>query len=171
MLSQSAPHSGKEHLAQIAVTEYANAHHNEYAQMRKVDLTVEQAMQIGGINRYIGRRPARSRPTIVRRSPTAMPRSSSLLRKGWQSCGVEPARLRRDCRVRAGHRPSQEGRPRCASSRGCDQGHAQALTRWRGVKPEDVKVAEIHDCFTVMGAHRHRGPRQGRARRRRHSIG
>src|SRR5208282_3834076 len=43
----------EKHLAQIAVTEYANARHNEYAQMRNVELTVEQAMQIGGINRYI----------------------------------------------------------------------------------------------------------------------
>src|ERR1700722_14361711 len=43
----------EEHLAQIAVTEYANARHNPYAQMRSVDLTVEQAMKIEGINRYI----------------------------------------------------------------------------------------------------------------------
>ena len=43
----------EEHLAQIAVDEYGNAHHNEYAQMRKVDLTLDQAMKIEGINRYV----------------------------------------------------------------------------------------------------------------------
>src|ERR1700733_8193495 len=39
-------------LAQIAVQEYGNAQHNPYAQM-KVDLTVEQATTIGGLNRYL----------------------------------------------------------------------------------------------------------------------
>ena len=43
----------EEHLAAIAVQEYANAKHNPYAQMRNVDLTVEKACQIEGINRYI----------------------------------------------------------------------------------------------------------------------
>src|SRR5512141_1849904 len=39
-------------LAAIAVAEYANAQHNPCAQM-KVDLTVDAACAIGGINRYI----------------------------------------------------------------------------------------------------------------------
>ena len=33
--------------------EYRNARHNPYAQMRKVDLTVDQACAIEGINRYV----------------------------------------------------------------------------------------------------------------------
>src|SRR5574341_141313 len=46
----------EEHLAAIAVQEYQNAKHNPYAQMRNVDLTVEKACQIEGINRFkIGR--------------------------------------------------------------------------------------------------------------------
>ena len=43
----------EEHLASIAVQEYANAKHNPYAQMRNVDLSVEKACSIEGINRYI----------------------------------------------------------------------------------------------------------------------
>ena len=43
----------EEDLAQIAVAEYANARHNPYAQMRNVQITLEQAMKIEGINRYI----------------------------------------------------------------------------------------------------------------------
>jgi len=35
------------------VQEYQNARHNPYAQMRNVDLSVEKACQIEGINRYI----------------------------------------------------------------------------------------------------------------------
>ncbi len=44
----------EEDLAQIAVAEYANAKNNPYAQMRNVQITLEQAMKIDGINRYIG---------------------------------------------------------------------------------------------------------------------
>ena len=40
-------------LAQIAVTEYDNAQNNPYAQMRNVNMTLDQAMKIEGINRYI----------------------------------------------------------------------------------------------------------------------
>jgi len=43
----------EEDLAQIAVAEYANARLNSYAQMRNVQITLEQAMKIEGINRYI----------------------------------------------------------------------------------------------------------------------
>ena len=40
-------------LAAIAVQEYANARHNPYAQMQKVELTLGQATTIGGNNRYL----------------------------------------------------------------------------------------------------------------------
>ena len=47
------PQASERDLAQIAVTEYANANHNPYAQMRNVNLTLDQAVKIEGINRYI----------------------------------------------------------------------------------------------------------------------
>ena len=40
-------------LAQIAVTEYGNAKYNPCAQMSKVQITLEQATKIEGINRYV----------------------------------------------------------------------------------------------------------------------
>ena len=40
-------------LAQIAVNEYANAKYNPWAQMNKVQITLDQAMKIEGINRYV----------------------------------------------------------------------------------------------------------------------
>ena len=43
----------EEDLARIAVLEYANANKNPYAQMRKVQVSLEQATTIEGINRYI----------------------------------------------------------------------------------------------------------------------
>ncbi|MFI5143916.1 MAG: hypothetical protein ACHQHM_07830, partial [Thermoanaerobaculales bacterium] len=46
-------HVKEEDLAQIAVIEYGNAKYNPYAQMQKVQITLEQAMKIEGINRYV----------------------------------------------------------------------------------------------------------------------
>src|SRR5581483_1306457 len=43
----------EEHLAAIAVQEYANAKFNSCAQMNKVQITLEQAMKIEGFNRYV----------------------------------------------------------------------------------------------------------------------
>jgi acetyl-CoA acetyltransferase len=40
-------------LAQIAVEEYANAKYNPWAQMNKIQITLEQALKIEGINRYV----------------------------------------------------------------------------------------------------------------------
>src|SRR5437016_2976795 len=40
-------------LATIAVEEYANAKFNPCAQMNKVQITIEQALAIGGLNRYV----------------------------------------------------------------------------------------------------------------------
>ena len=40
-----------------------------------------------------------------------------------------------------------------------------------GVSPKDVNVAELHDCFTVMGGDRHRGDRQGGVRPGRPLLG
>ena len=43
----------EEQLAAIVVAEYANVEHNFYVHMRKVRVSLEQAMKIEGINRYI----------------------------------------------------------------------------------------------------------------------
>ena len=40
-------------LAHIAVAEYGNAKHNPYAQMNQVQITLEQALKIEGMNRYV----------------------------------------------------------------------------------------------------------------------
>ena len=40
-------------LAAIAVAEYSNAKHNPYAQMKNVQITLDQAVTIEGINRYV----------------------------------------------------------------------------------------------------------------------
>jgi len=140
----------EEYLAQIAVTEYANARHNPYAQMRNVELTVEQAMQIEGINRYI----VEGLPLKTYDCSQISDGYAALIlatEEGLAKLGVD----KRDCVEIAGY--AQATDPLRKSGRDVlrPAGAIKAMQsayRMAGVKPDDVKVAEIHDCFTVMGA-------------------
>ena len=140
----------EEDLAQIAVVEYANARHNPYAQMRNVELTVEQAMQIGGINRYI----VEGLPLKTYDCSQISDGYAALIlatEEGLAKLGVD----KRDCVEIAGY--AQATDPLRKSGRDVlrPAGAIKAMQsayRMAGVKPDDVKVAEIHDCFTVMGA-------------------
>jgi acetyl-CoA acetyltransferase len=140
----------EEHLAQIAVTEYANAHHNEYAQMRNVELTVEQAMQIGGINRYI----VEGLPLKTYDCSQITDGYAALLlatEEGLVKLGVN----KQDCVEIAGYAQATDPLKKAGRDVLRPAGAIKAMQsayRMAAVKPEDVKVAEIHDCFTVMGA-------------------
>jgi acetyl-CoA C-acetyltransferase len=139
----------EEHLAQIAVAEYANARHNPYAQMRNVDHG-----RAGNADRRHQSLHRRGLPLKTYDCSQITDGYAALIlatEEGLTKLGVDKARLRRDCRLRAGNRPSEEGGPRCASPRGRDQGNGQGL-RHGGCQAGRCKVAEIHDCFTVMGA-------------------
>ena len=60
-------------LAAIAVQEYANAKYNPCAQMNKVQITLDQALDDRRASIATWWTGCRSRPTIARRSPTATP--------------------------------------------------------------------------------------------------
>ncbi len=137
-------------LAAIAVAEYANAKHNPYAQMRKVQITLDQAMAIEGINRY-----------IVDGLPLKT-YDCSQITDGYAAlvlateAGLARLGLRaQDCVRLAGWAQAtdplkKEGRDvlRPAGAYGAMRRAYEAA----GVTARDVTVAEIHDCFTVMGA-------------------
>lgn len=140
----------EQHLAQIAVNEYANARHNEFAQMRNVELTVEQAMQIGGINRYIvDGLPLKTYDcsqitdgyaALILATEDGLARLGLKKQDYVEIAGYSQAT---DPLKKAGRdvlRPA-------AAFRAMKQAYAMA-----GVSAEDINVAEIHDCFTVMGA-------------------
>jgi acetyl-CoA C-acetyltransferase len=115
----------EEDLAQIAVAEYANARQNPYAQMRNVQITLEQAMKIEGINRYIV--------------------------EGLPKLGVNKA----DCVEIAGYAQATDPLKKAGRDVLRPEGAYRAMNKaydMAGVKAKDVSVAEIHDCFTVMGA-------------------
>jgi acetyl-CoA C-acetyltransferase len=137
-------------LASIAVQEYANAAHNPYAQMRTVKLDAEQALKIEGINRYV----VDGLPLKTYDSSQITDGYAALIlatEEGLARLGLKKAGLVRlagyaqatDPLRKAGRDILRPGGAYAAMQR------AYALA---GAGPADVNVAEIHDCFTVMGA-------------------
>jgi acetyl-CoA C-acetyltransferase len=140
----------EEDLAAIAVQEYRNAQRNPYAQMRNVDLTVEKACTIEGINRYVAEG-LRLKTFDCSQITDGYAGLVLATEAGLARLGVD----RRDCVRVAGWGQAtdplkKEGRdvlrPKGAYAA---MGRAYEMA---GVSPKDVNVAEIHDCFTVMGA-------------------
>jgi acetyl-CoA C-acetyltransferase len=140
----------EEHLAAIAVQEYANAKHNPYAQMRNVDLTVEKACQIEGVNRFIAEG-LRLKTFDCSQITDGYAGLILATEEGLARLGLS----KKDCVRIAGWGQAtdplkKEGRdvlrPRGAYA-AMNAAYAMA-----GVSPKDVNVAELHDCFTVMGA-------------------
>jgi acetyl-CoA C-acetyltransferase len=136
-------------LAAIAVQEYANALCNPYAQM-KVALSLEQATHIAGINRYL----VDGLPLKTYDCSQITDGFAALIlatEEGLARLGVD----RRDCVEIAGWGqavdPLQKDlrdvlRP-AGAYKAMNAAYAMA-----GIGPGNVRVAEIHDCFTVMGA-------------------
>ncbi len=140
----------EQHLAHIAVTEYANARHNPYAQMRNVELTVEQAMQIGGINRYI----VEGLPLKTYDCSQITDGYAALLlatEEGLGKLGI----AKQDCVEIAGYAQATDPLKKAGRDVLRPAGAIKAMNaayEMAQVTAHDVKVAEIHDCFTVMGA-------------------
>jgi len=140
----------EEDLARIAVLEYQNANENPYAQMRKVRVTLEQATKIEGINRYI----VDGLPLKTYDCSQITDGYAALVlatEEGLARLGVKKA----DCVELAGWGQAtdpvkKEGRDVLRPA-GALRAMGRAYER-AGVTARDVGVAEVHDCFSVMGA-------------------
>jgi acetyl-CoA C-acetyltransferase len=140
----------EEDLARIAVVEYANANKNPFAQMQKVHVSLEQATRIEGINRYI----VDGLPLKTYDCSQITDGYAALIlatEEGLQRLGVKKA----DCVELAGYAQAtdplkKEGRDVLRPA-GAFRAMKTAYER-AGVTAADVGVAEVHDCFTVMGA-------------------
>ncbi len=137
-------------LAAVAVQEYANARHNPYAQMQKNDVTLEKALAIEGINRYV----VDGLPLKTLDCSQITDGYAGLVlatEKGLARLGV----AKKDAVLLAGFGqatdPLLKGGRDVLHPCGAKAAMAKAYAA-SGLKPQDVNVAEVHDCFTVMGA-------------------
>lgn len=137
-------------LAHIAVQEYCNARFNPYAQMRNVELSIDGATKIEGINRYIvDGLPLKTYDC----SQITDGYAAAILatEEGLKKLGVAKS----DCVEIAGYWQAtdpllKEGRDVLRPA-GAHKAMRKAY-EMAGALPDDVNVAEVHDCFTVMGA-------------------
>ncbi len=140
----------EEDLAHVAVMEYQNAQHNPYAHMRGVTPTVADVMKIEGINRYI----VEGLPLKTYDCSQISDGYAAMIlatEEGLRRLGVP----KDACVELAGYAqatdPLRKGVRDVLTPAGAYKAMNTAYAM-AGVKPEDVDVAEVHDCFTVMGA-------------------
>ncbi len=142
--------AAEEDLAQIAVVEYGNAKHNPWAQMQKVQITREQAMTIEGLNRYI----VEGLPLKTYDCSQISDGYAALIlatEEGLARLGVKKS----DCVQLAGFAQATDPLKKAGRDVLRPRGAYTAMRKayaMAGVSARDVKVAEVHDCFTVMGA-------------------
>jgi acetyl-CoA C-acetyltransferase len=137
-------------LAAIAVQEYANAKYNPCAQMNKVQITIDQALTIEGFNRYV----VDGLPLKTYDCSQITDGYAALIlatEEGLAKLGV----LKSECVQIAGWGqatdPIRKAGRDVLHPAGANRA-MQTAYRMAGVAPADVNVAEVHDCFTVMGA-------------------
>jgi len=137
-------------LASIAVQEYANAHHNPYAQMQKVQVTLDQATNIGGNNRYL----VDGLPLKTYDCSQITDGYAALIlatEEGLMRLGMD----RHNCVQIAGWGqavdPLQHNQRHVLEPAGAYRAMNSAYNM-ANILPGEIQAAEIHDCFTVMGA-------------------
>jgi acetyl-CoA acetyltransferase len=139
----------EEDFAYVSTQEYGNAQHNPYAQMNGIEVTFEEASTIGKRNRYI----VEGLPLKTYDCSQITDGYAGMIlatEEGLRRLGVAKA----DCVELAGY--GQATDPLLKRGRNVlrpDGANAamKAAYDMAGVQPGHVNVAEIHDCFTVMG--------------------
>jgi acetyl-CoA C-acetyltransferase len=140
----------EEHLVAIAVQEYANAKYNPCAQMNKVQITLEQAMKIEGFNRYV----VDGLPLKTYDCSQITDGYATLILATGE--GLEKLGIRKSECVRiAGWGQATDPIRKAGRDVLRPAGAYRAMNtayEMAGASAADVNVAEVHDCFTVMGA-------------------
>jgi len=145
------PNASEEALAHVAATHYGHANENPLAQMRKFKVSAEDAMKIEGVNRYVV-------PGLPLKTYDA-----SQITDGYaallvcNSRGLEKLNVPRE-RVVEIVGFAQRTDPLATTKRDNilkPQGAYDAVKdafAMAGITAANVSVAEVHDCFSVMGA-------------------
>jgi len=137
-------------LAAIAVEEYANAKYNPCAQMNKVQITLDQALKIEGFNRYV----VDGLPLKTYDCSQITDGYAALIlatEEGLAKLGVP----KQDCVEIAGWAQATDPLRKAGRDVLHPTGAFRAMNtayQMAGAGAKDVNVAEVHDCFTVMGA-------------------
>jgi acetyl-CoA acetyltransferase len=137
-------------LATIAVQEYANAKYNPCAQMNKVQITLDQALKIEGFNRYV----VDGLPLKTYDCSQITDGYAALIlatEEGLAKLGVPKA----ECVEIAGWAQATDPLRKAGRDVLHPTGAYRAMNaayQMAGTSAQDVNVAEVHDCFTVMGA-------------------
>ena len=136
--------------AEISSREYANGNKNPYAQMQKIQVSLDEAATPEGRNRYI----VEGLPLKTYDCSQITDGYAGMIlatEEGLARLGVAKA----DCVEIAGYGqatdPLAKGGRDVLKPAGAFRAMTDAYTM-AGTGPADVNVAEIHDCFTVMGA-------------------
>jgi acetyl-CoA acetyltransferase len=137
-------------LAHVSCASYANANSNPYAQMRKIKLTLDDCANVGDRNKYI----VEGLPLKTYDCSQITDGYAALIvatEEGLKKLGVAKA----DCVQIAGFAQATDSLLRSDRDVLKADGAKTAMTNaytMAGLTPADINVAEIHDCFTVMGA-------------------
>jgi acetyl-CoA acetyltransferase len=137
-------------LAAIPVQEYANAKYNNCAQMNKVQLTLEQVLHIEGINRYV----VDGLPLKTYDCSQITDGYAALIlatEEGLNKLGIPKA----ECVEIAGWAQATDPLRKAGRDVLRPTGAYRAMSKayeMAGASPADINVAEVHDCFSVMGA-------------------
>jgi acetyl-CoA C-acetyltransferase len=136
-------------LAAIAVQEYANAKYNSCAQMSKVQITLDQALKIEGLNRYV----VDGLPLKTYDCSQITDGYAALVvatGEGLEKLGVPKS----ECIEIAGWGQATDPLRKAGRDVLHPAGAYRAMNtayKMAGESAADVNVAEVHDCFTVMG--------------------
>ena len=137
-------------LAQVAVEEYANAKYNPCAQMNKVQITLEQALKIEGINKYI----VDGLPLKTYDCSQITDGCAALIlatEEGLAKLGIPKHETVEIAGYGEATDPLAKGGRDVLRPAGAYRAMSTAY-KMAGLTPADINVAEVHDCFSVMGA-------------------
>jgi acetyl-CoA C-acetyltransferase len=136
--------------AEISSREYANGNHNPYAQMQKVQVSLDEAATPEGRNRYI----VEGLPLKTYDCSQITDGYAGMIlatEEGLARLGV----AKKDCVEIVGWGQATDPLKKEGRDILKPEGAFRAMNtayEMAGVTPKDINVAEIHDCFTVMGA-------------------
>jgi acetyl-CoA C-acetyltransferase len=143
--------SSERELAHVPALFYANANQNPLAQMHKVKVSVDDVMKIEGINRYV----VDGLPLKTYECSQVSDGYAALLlcnEAGLKKLGVPSERVVELAGFAQRTDPLRIGVRKDILKPAGAYAAVDAAYKMAGITAKQVSVAEVHDCFGVMGA-------------------